>query len=124
MKLVKTLGAIIYCLFFGFYGLIFGFADLGPSETHITRALLSIAYFVVIGALLGFFAPKRWKLGLLIGWSQLFIILMIFFRGIQYPFENTAMSDIITALLNIAAVVAASYLVHLLRHKKVKPANE
>ncbi len=69
----RTFGLIALALAFGFVELSLVFSDLGPDETAMERAIVTVLFSFFAAALIGYLNPRLWPVGLLAAWGGVFL---------------------------------------------------
>lgn len=76
IKVLRFLAAFLIIAFFGFFGIVFFFADYGQGENAFTRMGLSVIYNLVIGIFVGMLIYPKWKFAALLSWGVLMVGLL------------------------------------------------
>lgn len=118
MNIIKKIGIGVYIVVAAFFGLSFGFADLGPGESAITRIVMTLGYFLIAGGLFGLMAPERKKFGWIIGAAPIFTLIMTLFGGIIYQSTQELTLGVVGNLLSLAAVIIGTFIGAKLRKSK------
>ncbi len=69
LKITRFALAFLLIIFFGFFGIVFFFADYGQGENVFTRMGLSFVYNFIIGIFVGVLAFPLWKISVSLAWG-------------------------------------------------------
>lgn len=75
--LKKILSAIIV-LFFGFWGIIFFFADYGPGETAVGRLAFAFMFFFVMGFFVHWLNYPKKRYAYFLPWALIIVFMLNF----------------------------------------------
>lgn len=105
-KILRFSFALIIIAFFGFFGIIFFFADYGVGETAVSRMLWAILYYFLLGSVIGALSTPFWKLSGILAWGV--IILSLF--GIVSSIFDGLFIDVLQGLSTLILPLLAALL--------------